>query len=415
MKVLVIGSGGREHTICKKLKADGLEEIYCAPGNGGTSLVATNVDIKSDNIEELVSFARTNKIDMTIVGPELPLVIGIVDRFEEEGLKVFGPNKSSARLEASKDFSKMFMEKYGIDTARYRSFTNYEDAIKGIEEFSYPLVIKADGLCLGKGVIICKNLEEADKTLKNILEDKVFGDEGSKVVVEEFLDGIEASLLCLVSKNKIVPLEAAKDYKKIFDGDQGPNTGGVGCYSPSPLFTKDFNDQVEGILRNIELGFEGEGLNFTGVLFIGFMIVNGQAKVLEFNTRFGDPETQVVLPRLKSNLYEVLDRTITGDLEEDDLIWDLRKSLTVILTSRGYPESYGKGYLIEGLDNVDEDIIVVHNGTERRDGGFYTSGGRVLSIISLGNDFESIRQLIYKNIEKISYEGKQYRKDIGII
>ena len=312
MKVLVIGSGGREHALCWKIaKSKKVNKLYCAPGNGGTAQLAENIDIASNDIEGLLSFALENKIDLTIVGPEEPLVLGIVDRFKEKGLRIFGANKESAQLEGSKEFSKKFMERHNVPTAKYKSFTNFQDAIKGIEDFSYPLVIKADGLCLGKGVFICESEKEAIDILEDILNKKVFGSEGNTVVIEEFLDGIEASLLCFVSGSKIVPMESAKDYKKIFENDLGPNTGGVGCYSPSKLFTEELKLRIKkDILNSIKLGLEKDGLNFTGILFIGLMIVKGEPKVLEFNVRFGDPETEVLMPRLKSDLVELMEKSI---------------------------------------------------------------------------------------------------------
>ncbi|WFA08815.1 phosphoribosylamine--glycine ligase [Tissierella sp. Yu-01] len=416
MKVLVIGSGGREHALCWKIKqSKNVSKIYCAPGNGGTREVAENIDIKPNEIDKLLEFALNNQINLTVVGPEEPLVLGIVDKFEEKGLKIFGPNKEGARLEGSKDFSKMFMEKYNIPTARYKSYTDYDDAISELRKFNYPLVIKADGLCAGKGVVICNSEMEAKKTLKDILVDKEFGDEGKKVVIEEYLDGIEASLLCFVTKDKIIPLESAKDYKKIYDGDLGPNTGGVGCFSPSPLFTNELKGKINNILDRIIDGFKSEKFNFKGILFIGFMIVNGEPNVLEFNVRFGDPETEVVLPRLKSDIIVLFLNTIDGTLNENDLIWDNKPCVTVVLTSSGYPNEYEKGYEISLNEELDNSIILFHNGTKFENTRLVTNGGRVLSITSLGEDIESARDIIYKNIEKIKFQGVNYRKDIGEI
>lgn len=417
MKILIIGSGGREHALCWKIsQSSRVSKIYCAPGNGGTSNVAENIDIASNDIEELLNFALDKKIDLTIVGPEEPLVLGIVDRFEENDLKIFGANKKSAQLEGSKEFSKKFMEKYNIPTAKYRSFTDYEEAVKAIEEFSYPLVIKADGLCLGKGVFICQSKDEALSTLEDILKDKCFGEEGEKVVIEEYLDGIEASLLCFVTKGKIIPMESAKDYKKIYEGDLGPNTGGVGCFSPSPLFTEEFNKQgQEDILDKIRIGLEEEGLNYSGILFIGLMIVDGKANVLEFNVRFGDPETEVLLPRLNSDLIEIIEKTIDGSIEKTDFIWDNRPSVGVLATSKGYPGKYEKGFPISGLEDLDKSIIVFHNGTTYVENQLVTNGGRVLTIVSLGEDMEEARNNIYNNIDKIKFNGIYYRKDIGVI
>ncbi len=415
MRVLVIGSGGREHALCWKLKeSKRVKKIYCAPGNGGTGLIGENVDIKADEIDMLLDFALENSIDLTIVGPELPLVEGIVDRFEEKGLKVFGINKSCARLEGSKDFSKEFMERHGIPTATYKTYRNYQDAISGLKDFSYPLVIKADGLCSGKGVIICQDEEEAIRALGDILNSKIFGKEGDQVVIEEFLDGIEASLLCFVTKGKIFPMESAKDYKKIFDGDKGPNTGGVGCYSPSPLFTEGLQRKIKlDILDKISLGLNKDGLDFRGILFIGLMIMGDEIKVLEFNTRFGDPETQVVLPRLESDLVDLFEKTIDGSLEEGHIKWKNDSCLTLIATSKGYPDKYETGFEITGLDSLDKDIIVFHNGTKLDKDIIKTNGGRVLSITSMGKTLEEAREKVYSNVNKISFRGMTYRNDIG--
>lgn len=415
MKVLVIGSGGREHALCWKIaKSQKVSKIYCAPGNGGTAEVAENVAINVDEIEKLVHFAIEKNIDLTVVGPELPLVLGIVDKFQEKGLKIFGVNKKCAQLEGSKDFSKGFMEKYNIPTAKYKTYTNLDEAIEGIKEFAYPLVIKADGLCAGKGVIICNSEEEAIDTLKNILGEKIFGSEGEKVVIEEFLDGIEASLLCLVTKDKIIPMESAKDHKKIYDNDEGPNTGGVGCFSPSPLFNDKLNEKIEkNILSKIRIGLDKEKMNFRGILFIGLMLVDGEPKVLEFNVRFGDPETEVLIPRLESDIIDIFQKTIDGTLDSSDLVWKEKACVTVVLTSKGYPNEYEKGFKITRINELDKDIILFHNGTKILNGDLLTNGGRVLSVTSLGNTIGEARENIYSNINKIKFDGMNYRKDIG--
>lgn len=415
MKVLIIGSGGREHTLAWKISKDErVEKIYAAPGNGGMENIAENVDISVEDIEALVRFAKENKVDLSIVGPEVPLALGVVDRFRDEKLSIFGADEKCAQLEGSKDFSKAFMEKYNIPTAKYRTYTEVDEAIAGLEEFDYPLVIKADGLCAGKGVVICENENHARETVKSILEEKIFGSEGNKIIIEEYLDGIEASLLCLVSKNKIYPLEPAEDYKKIFDNDEGPNTGGVGCYSPSSLLKPSIYKKVENeILGNIESGFREEGMDFTGILFIGLMVVKETPYVLEFNVRFGDPETQVVLPRLKSNLIDLFAKTMDGSLCEEDIEWDERPCMTVILTSEGYPGDYKTGFEIRGLDDVEEEVNIFHNGTKYEDGKYKTAGGRVLSITSMGETMEEARDRVYNNIEKIDFKGMCYRTDIG--
>ncbi|MBU5427561.1 phosphoribosylamine--glycine ligase [Tissierella pigra] len=415
MKVLVLGSGGREHALCWKIaKSNKVSKIYCAPGNGGTAEIAENIDINVDEIDNLLQFALKNNIDLTVVGPEQPLVLGIVDKFQENGLRIFGVNKECARLEGSKEFSKEFMEKYNVPTAKYRAFTVLEEAIEGIKEFSYPLVIKADGLCAGKGVIICYSEDEAKKTLKDILGNKIFGEEGNKVVIEEFLYGIETSLLCVVTKGKIIPMESAKDYKKIYEDDKGPNTGGVGCISPSPIFNEELSKKIEeNILKNIRYGLDKEDLDFRGILFIGLMIVNGDPKVLEFNTRFGDPETEVLIPRLDSDIVDLFEKTIDGSFMESDLKWNNNRAITVVLTSGGYPEKYEKGFKITGIDDVDKDTIVFHNGTKMINKDLVTNGGRVLSVVSLGKTIEDTRDKVYNDIEKIKFSNIYYRKDIG--
>ncbi|MBU5312162.1 phosphoribosylamine--glycine ligase [Tissierella carlieri] len=415
MKVLVIGSGGREHALCWKIaKSQKVSKIYCAPGNGGTGEIAENIAINVDEIDKLVQFAMENHIDLTVVGPELPLVLGIIDKFQEKGMKIFGVNKECAKLEGSKDFSKGFMEKYNIPTAKYKTYTNLNEAIEGLREFTYPLVIKADGLCAGKGVVICQSEDEAMNTLKDILGEKVFGSEGEKVVIEEFLDGIEASLLCVVTKDKIIPMESAKDYKKIYEDDEGPNTGGVGCFSPSPLFDDELNKKIEkNILNNIRVGLDSEKMDFRGILFIGLMIVSDEPKVLEFNVRFGDPETEVLIPRLESDIIDIFQNTIDGTLEKSDLIWKEKACVTVVITSKGYPNEYEKGSIITGVDELDKDIILFHNGTKKIDRTLITNGGRVLSVTSLGYTIEEARKKIYSNIDKIKFDGMNYRKDIG--
>lgn len=415
MKVLVIGSGGREHALCWKIaQSSKVDKIYCAPGNGGTHLIAENVDIKANDIDGLLDFAIRSNIDLTVVGPEEPLVLGIVDRFQEKGLKIFGPDKSCARLEGSKSYAKMFMEKYNIPTAKYKSYDNYKEASLGLEEFDYPLVIKADGLCLGKGVEIVNTKEEAIKVLEDILENKKFGKEGNKVVIEEYLDGTEASLLSFVTDNKIIPMESAKDYKKAYDRDQGPNTGGVGAFSPSPLFTDTLKSRIkEEILDRIQWGLQEEGLNYNGILYVGLMIVKGNPKVLEFNVRFGDPETEVLIPRLESDIVDLFQKTMDSTLVGSDILWKKESSLTVVLTSEGYPFKYEKGFEIEGYDSLDESIILFHNGTRFHGKRLLTDGGRVLSVTALGDTLDKAREKVYSNIDSISFKGMVYRKDIG--
>ena len=411
MKILVIGNGGREDAICKKIsESNRCTELFCSKGNAGTLRYAKNVELNSN--EEIFEFSKNNDIDLVVVGPEAPLCEGIVDLFKGSNIRVFGANKKSARLEGSKDFAKEFMKKYDVPTAKYETIKSIEEGKKAIENFSYPIVIKADGLCAGKGVRICNTEGDVSEYFKELFEDKIFGKEGTTVVIEEFLKGKEASLLCFVSKGNLIPMESARDYKRIFDNDEGENTGGVGCYSPSELFNEELKLKIEETLDKISNGLKKENLEYSGILFIGFMI-DKDAKVLEFNVRFGDPETEVVLPRMESDLLLAIEKSLDGSLEREDLKWKKEKCLTVILTSRGYPKNYEKGKEISGIDSVDKDIYVYHNNTKVNGSKILTDGGRVLSITALGNSYDEIREKVYRNIEKISFETKQYRKDIG--
>lgn len=413
MKVLVIGNGGREDAICKKIsESNECTELFCSKGNAGTLRYAKNVELNTN--EEIFEFSKNNHIDLVVVGPEAPLCEGIVDLFKGSNIKVFGADKKSARLEGSKDFAKEFMKKYNVPTAKYETIKSIEEGKKAIEKFSYPIVIKADGLCAGKGVRICNTKEEVLNYFKELFEDKIFGKEGTTVVIEEFLKGKEASLLCFVSKGNLIPMESARDYKRIFDNDEGENTGGVGCYSPSELFDEELKLKIEKTLEKISNGLKKENLEYSGILFIGFMI-DKDAKVLEFNVRFGDPETEVVLPRMESDLLLAIEKSLDGTLKREDLKWKKEKCLTVILTSRGYPKNYEKGKQITGIDSVDDEIYVYHNNTKVEEDKILTDGGRVLSVTALGNSYDEIREKVYKNIEKISFETKQYRKDIGKI
>ncbi|MFT4444726.1 phosphoribosylamine--glycine ligase [Parvimonas sp. G1967] len=411
MKVLVIGNGGREDAICKKIsESNKCTELFCSKGNAGTLRYAKNVELNTN--EEIFEFSKNNDIDLVVVGPEAPLCEGIVDFFKGSNIRVFGADKKSARLEGSKDFAKEFMKKYDVPTAKYETIKSIEEGKKAIENFSYPIVIKADGLCAGKGVRICNTKDEVLDYFKELFEDKIFGKEGTTVVIEEFLKGKEASLLCFVSKGNLIPMESARDYKRIFDNDEGGNTGGVGCYSPSELFNEELKLKIEKTLEKISNGLKNEHLEYSGILFIGFMI-DEDAKVLEFNVRFGDPETEVVLPRMESDLLLAIEKSLDGSLKREDLKWKKEKCLTVILTSRGYPKKYEKGKEISGIDLVDKDIYVYHNNTKVNGSKILTDGGRVLSVTALGNSYDEIREKVYKNIEKISFETKQYRKDIG--
>ncbi len=414
MKILVIGSGGREHAlICKLAQSPKVENIYAAPGNAGIAEIADIVDIKVDEIEALVKFAKDTDIDLTIVGPEDPLVAGIVDSFKEAGLKIVGPNKDCARLEGSKAFSKEFMVRHNIPTAKYKEYDDFNEAIGKIDIYGFPVVIKADGLAAGKGVIIAQNKEEATDALNVIMKEKKFGGAGSKVVIEEFLEGTEASVLCFVDGKTIVPMVSAQDYKKAYDNDEGPNTGGMGTYSPSRIYNSDIETKVkETILDPVIKGFQKDGLDYKGILFIGIMIVDGQPKVLEFNVRFGDPETQVVLPRLETDIIDIFEDILAKKLDTTEIKWSDKSSVCVVLASGGYPEKYEKGKVIKGLEQI-EDGFVFHAGTKYQGENVVTNGGRVLGVAALEDNTEKARTKAYENADKIDFDGKQYRTDIG--
>jgi len=415
MKILVVGNGAREHAIIWKLaQSPKAEKIYCAPGNAGTALLAENVDIEVDDIEKLYAFAEENDIELTIAGPEASLVAGIGDKFRSGGKKILGPNKDGAILEGSKIYSKDFMKKYEIPTAAYQAYSDIAKAKKGLSQFSFPVVLKADGLAAGKGVLICQNLEEAEAGLKELMEDKKFGSAGNEIVIEEFMEGTEASLLCFVAGDKIIPMESARDYKRAFDNDQGLNTGGMGCFSPNPIFTKKNAKEIKTqILDKTLNGLITEKIDFRGILFIGLMFTDKGIKVLEYNVRFGDPETEVVIPRLESDLVEIIEKTIEGSLEANDLKWSKKKSVTVVIASGGYPENYKKGIDIYGLNTIDDEIMIFHAGTTILNNKVVTNGGRVLAITTLADTIENAQKLVYKNIQKINFEGAFYRNDIA--
>jgi phosphoribosylamine--glycine ligase len=415
MNVMVVGSGGREHVICWKLsQSKKVNKIYCIPGNAGIEDSAECVDIKVDDFDKIIEFSQKNHIDLAVIGPEAPLVEGLTDILIEKNVKVFGPVKKGAKLEGSKIYSKEFMERYDIPTAKYKKFKDPLKAKKSLKEFKPPYVLKADGLAAGKGVLICSTELEGKQAVEKLMEDKKFGDAGKNIIIEEFLDGIEGSLLCLVSKNKLIPMESARDYKKAKDNDLGLNTGGMGCFSPNPLFTEELKKHIKkNITEKIEIGLKEEGIVFTGILFIGLMIKNNKAKVLEFNVRFGDPEAQVVLPRLDGDLSDILLKTISGEISLDDLKWRDEKAVAVILTSGGYPEKYEKGLEIKGLDTVGKDVTVFHSGTKKINGKYYTDGGRVLAVTALAENLEKAREKVYNNIIGIKFYNMQYRKDIA--
>ncbi|MEX6587763.1 phosphoribosylamine--glycine ligase [Paraclostridium bifermentans] len=417
MKILVVGSGGREHAICYSLlKGKKVNDIYCAPGNAGISEIAQCLSIKDNDIDNLYKFAKENKIDLTIVGPEVPLVDGIVDKFEKENLRIFGPNKKCSMLEGSKAFSKEFMIKHDIPTAKYKEYMDLDEAINEIDSFGYPVVIKADGLAAGKGVVIAKDKEEGIKALREMMSDKKFGIAGDKIVIEEFLKGIETSILAFVDNNTIVPMESAKDHKKVYNNEEGPNTGGMGTFSPSNIYDEQLSHIVKKeVLDKTLKGFKDDNLDYKGILFIGLMITEDGPKVLEYNVRFGDPETQSVLLRLETDLIEIIEAILENRLNEIHIKYDEKNAVCVMLTSGGYPESYEKGKVITGLDKVDEDIVIFHSGTKIINNKLVTNGGRVIGISAKGNSLEEASKKVYENIEKIKFEGMHYRTDIGVL
>lgn len=417
MKVLIVGGGGREHAIAWKVaKSKKVNKIYCAPGNAGISKVAECVDIAATDIESLVAFAKEKTIDLTIIGMDDPLVMGVVDAFEAEGLRVFGPRKNAAIIEGSKAFSKDLMKKYDIPTAQYETFNNPEDALTYLETAKMPIVLKADGLALGKGVLICNTREEAKDGVKTLMLDKQFGSAGDRIVIEEFMTGREVSVLCFSDGKTIKTMTSAQDHKRAKDGDQGLNTGGMGTFSPSPFYSKEIDEfcQKEVYDKTIE-AMAKEGRTFVGILFCGLMITPEGIKVLEYNARFGDPETQVVLPRMKNDIVEVFEACIDGTLDKVDLQFEDNAAVCVVLASDGYPEHYDKGFVINGLDrfNDDEGYYVFHAGTKNTDSGIVTNGGRVLGVTAKGKDLFEARANAYKATEWVEFENKYMRHDIG--
>ncbi len=417
MDILVVGGGGREHALVWKIsQSSRAGKIYCAPGNPGISKIAECVEIASDDVQGLLSFAKSKKIGMTVVGPEAPLAAGIVDAFKRAGLKIFGPTKEAAELESSKAFAKDFCVRYNIPTAKAKSFTDPQVAKEFLLSFSFPAVIKADGLASGKGVIICKNIDEASRAVDEMLVDSKFGSSGKKIVIEEFLRGVEASFIAICDGNHVLPLDGSQDHKAAYDGDLGPNTGGMGAISPARVLTRKMAEKVmEKIMLPTSRGMVTEGRPFVGVLYAGLMIDGDDAKVLEYNVRFGDPETQALLMRLKTDIVEIFDAAITGDLNRVPMTWDPRHAVCVVMAAQGYPGDYRKGDVISGLNEAGDlpDTFVFHAGTKLVDGDVTTSGGRVLGVTALGSDAGSAIRNAYDAVSKISFEGGFFRKDIG--
>ncbi len=417
MKVLVVGGGGREHAIVHKLsKSKKIEKIYCAPGNPGIKELAETINISPMDFDLLIKFAKDNNIDLTIAAMDDTLVAGIVDEFEKNNLKIFGPNKRASIIEGSKAFSKDLMKKYNIPTANYETFSSYEDAVKYIERLSFPIVIKADGLALGKGVLICKSLDEAKESLKEIMLNKKFGKSGENVVIEEFMVGKEVSILCFCDGKTIVPMVSAQDHKRAFDNDEGPNTGGMGTISPSKHYTDDIAKMaMDTIFRPTIKALGKEDREFVGVLFFGLMLTEQGPKVIEYNARFGDPETQVVLPRLKTDLIDIINACLNKQLNSITIEWEDYATSCVILASGGYPDSYKKGYEIIGLEKCKElkDVFIYHAGTDFKDNKIVNNGGRVLGVMAKGENLEKALEKSYDALNIVSFEDSFYRKDIG--
>lgn len=416
MKMLVIGSGGREHALVWKLKQCAtVSRIYCAPGNPGMAALGECVPIQAEDIPALRDFALEKQVDLTVVGPEVPLTAGIVDEFRQVGLQIIGPDKKAARLEGSKSYAKDFMMKYHIPTGRYEKAFTKEEALKLLQDFSLPVVIKADGLAAGKGVLICQTDDEARQAVEDILVNQVFGQAGSHLVIEEFLEGIETSVLCFVDGETILPMASSQDHKRIGDGDTGPNTGGMGTYSPNRVYTNEVARRVkEKILIPTLQGIQAENMDFRGILFVGLMITKEGPKVLEYNVRFGDPETQVVIPRLKTDLCTVFSQMLNRNLSRLHLEWEPEVAVCAVLASGGYPGDYKTGIPITGLNQVSDEVLIFHAGTRMEGDHLVTAGGRVLNVTALAPTVDEAREKVYNAVECITFEGKTCRRDIGL-
>ncbi len=417
MNVLIVGSGGREHAIAVSVAKSGqADNIYCAPGNAGIASVAQCVDIGAMEFDRLADFAEEKSVGLTIIGMDEPLVGGVVDVFEKRGLRVFGPRKNAAVIEGSKVFSKDLMKKYGIPTAAYENFDSPEDALSYLETVKFPVVLKADGLALGKGALICNTMDEAKDAVKTLMLDKQFGDAGNRIVVEEFMTGPEVSVLCYCDGSHIKPMTSAQDHKRAKDNDEGLNTGGMGTFSPSPFYDEKIQKYCEETIYQPTMdAMKAEGRDFVGILFVGLMLTEDGPKVLEYNARFGDPEAQVVLPRMKNDILDVMNACIDGALDKIDLQFEDNAAVCVILASDGYPESYEKGKVITGLENFDgkEDYYVFHAGTKLDGGRMVTNGGRVLGVTAKGGNLLEARKNAYAATEGVSFENKYMRNDIG--
>ena len=427
MRVLVIGSGGREHALVWKIaQSKLLDKLFCAPGNGGISQQAECLDIKAEDIPALLDFARKEKVDLTVVGPEAPLSLGIIDEFHKYKLRIFGPNKKAAQLEASKVFAKELMAKYKVPTADFKIFDNPGAAKSYIDQIGAPCVVKADGLAQGKGVVVAKTADEAKLAVASMMEEKIFGNAGNKVIIEECLEGQEASIIVIADSKKVIPLASSQDHKRIFDDDKGPNTGGMGAYSPAPIVTEGlFKEVLDKVIYRTIDGLAKEGIDYSGTLYAGIMLTKQGPKTLEFNVRFGDPETEAILPRMKSDLVEVMLAASEGKLSRmNNLDWDQRACVCVVCTSGGYPGNYEKGKEIFGLEEVAKmkDAVVFHAGTkiriindvgQRPETEYLTNGGRVLGVTGLGNNIKEAIDKTYQAVGKINFAGMHYRRDIG--
>lgn len=418
MNILVVGSGGREHaivwTIAQSMKAN---KIYCAPGNGGIADIAECLPINATDIEGMVQAAKDYKIDLVVVAPDDPLAKGMVDAMTKAGIRAFGPTAEAARIEASKAFSKEFMEKYGIPTANYALFSESDEALEYLKKQKYPLVVKADGLALGKGVIICKNQKEAEDAVNSIMIENNFGEAGKQVVIEEFLTGTEVSILSFTDGKTLSIMPASQDHKRAMDDDKGLNTGGMGTFSPSRVYTPELAQIcMEKIYLPTINALNREGITFKGILYFGLILTDEGPKVLEYNARFGDPETQVVLPTLETDLVDIFEAVIDGTLDKINIEWSDAACVCVIMASGGYPENYKKGYEIKGIEQaeLDSNIIVFHSGTKKENGKYYTNGGRVLGVTAIDKDLKHARERAYKAVEKIQFQDAHYRKDIGV-